>query len=102
MASNLNIKSEEKKSIAGIISLSIAVFAIVLVLNFLFGIIPIEKIQGLPMVLPIIFGPLGAIIAFISYNANKDRLSLYGIILNIIVFLIPILYNVVGTLIFGV
>lgn len=52
--------------------------------------------------MPFIIAPIGAIIGFVGYRMNKDTWSLWGIILNIVMFLVPIVYNVVAILFFGV
>ncbi|OZT76217.1 hypothetical protein [Salinicoccus roseus] len=92
----------EKINILGIVSILIPTIVSILILNFLLGIVPIEKIEGLPLVMPMFLCPIGAIIGLIAYRYRKDRLSLIGIIFNIILFLFPIAYNIFVTLIFGV
>ncbi|MEN1938931.1 hypothetical protein AAIE21_26260 [Paenibacillus sp. 102] len=100
--SSVEVKKQGKNSILGGISITIAVILAALVINFLTGLVPLEKIQGLPMIMPFPIAPIGAIIGFIGYRMNKDKLSLWGIILNIVMFLVPIVYNIVATLLFGV
>ncbi|GGA64910.1 MULTISPECIES: hypothetical protein [Salinicoccus] len=92
----------EKINILGIVSILIPTIVSILILNFLLGIVPIEKIEGLPLVMPMFLCPIGAIIGFIAYRYRKDQLSMIGIIFNIILFLFPIAYNIFVTLIFGV
>lgn len=92
----------EKINILGIVSILIPTIVSILILNFLLGIVPIEKIEGLPLVIPIFLCPIGAIIGFIAYKYRKDRLSMIGIIFNIILLLFPIAYNILVTLLFGV
>lgn len=92
----------EKINILGIVSILIPTILSILILNFLLGIFPIEKIEGLPLVMPMFLCPIGAIIGFIAYRYRKDQLSMIGIIFNIILFLFPIAYNIFVTLIFGV
>ena len=100
--SNVEINKQGKRSILGGISVAFAVVLAALVLNFLTGLIPLDKLQGLPIVMPLVLAPIGAIIGFIGYRINKCKLSLFGIIFNILIFLVPIFYNIFGTLIFGV
>ncbi|WP_456364512.1 hypothetical protein [Priestia aryabhattai] len=100
--SNVEVKNQGKSSVLGGISIAFAVVLAALVLNFLTGLIPMDKLQGLPIVMPLVLGPIGAIIGFVGYRMNKDKLSLWGIILNIVMFLVPIVYNIVGTLVSGV
>ncbi|WP_017548321.1 hypothetical protein [Salinicoccus carnicancri] len=92
----------EKINILGILSILIPTIVSILILNFLLGIVPIKKIEGLPLVMPMFLCPIGAIIGFIAYRYRKDQLSMIGIIFNIILFLFPIAYNIFVTLIFGV
>ncbi|WP_271401150.1 hypothetical protein [Salinicoccus roseus] len=92
----------EKINILGIVSILIPTIVSILILNFLLGIVPIEKIEGLPLVMPMFLCPIGAIIGFIAYRYRKDQLSMIGIIFNIILFMFPIAYNIFVTLIFGV
>lgn len=93
---------KQQNSVLGGISIAIAAVMLALIFNFLTQLIPLEKLQGLPMIMPVFFGPIGLLIGFISMKINKDKLSLYGVILNLIVFLIPFFYYIFGTLIFGV
>ena len=99
---NFGVKKQANISVTGIISIAISVIMASLVINFLTGMIPIDKLQGLPMIMPLFFSPIGAIIGFISYRVYKDRISLYGIVFNIIMFLVPIIFNIVATMIYGV
>lgn len=100
--SNVEVNKQGKRSILGGISVAFAVILAALVLNFLIGLIPLDKLQGLPIVMPLVFAPIGAIVGFIGYRINKCKLSLWGIISNIVMFLVPIFYNIFGSLIFGV
>ena len=99
--SNVEVKKQGKSSVLGGISIALATIFAALVINFLTGFVPFEKIQGLPMIMPLPLAPIGAILGFIGYRMSKDKLSLWGIILNIAMFLVPIVYNIVATLIFG-
>ncbi|MED3881943.1 hypothetical protein [Priestia megaterium] len=100
--SNVEVKKQRKDSILDEISISFAVVLAALVLNFLTGLISLNKLEGLPIVMPLVLAPIGAIIGLIEYRINKYKLSLFGIIFNILMFLVPIFYNIFGTLIFGV
>ncbi|MES9765497.1 hypothetical protein, partial [Priestia megaterium] len=82
--SNVEINKQGKRSILGGISVAFAVVLAALVLNFLTGLIPLDKLQGLPIVMPLVLAPIGAIIGFIGYRINKGKLSLWGIIFNIV------------------
>ncbi|MRX73692.1 hypothetical protein GJU40_16245 [Bacillus lacus] len=95
-------KNQTKTSIFGVISIAIPIVLTLLILNYFAGLIPLETLQGLPIVLPLFFCPIGAFIGFVSYRISKDGLSLYGIIANLALFLFPILYNVFATFLYGV
>ena len=82
------------KKILGLISVLIPTVLAVFIINFLFDIISLD-IQGLPIVLPFILCPLGAALGFLGYKMNQDKISLVGIIFNIILFVFPILYNII-------
>lgn len=89
------------KKILGLISIFIPTVLTVLIINFLFDIVSL-KIQGLPIIMPFVLCPIGAVFGFIGYRINKDKIALVGIIFNIVLFIFPILYHVLGTLIGGV
>lgn len=80
----------QKSNILGIISILIPSVLLLFILNFFWGLVPIDKIQGLPVIMPLILCPIGAIIGFISYKDKRDKVSLIGIVLNVIMFLFPI------------
>ncbi|MDM5212993.1 hypothetical protein QUF94_16365 [Peribacillus sp. NJ4] len=85
------------QKIPGLISILIPSVLTLLIINFLFDIVSL-KIQGMPLVFPFILCPIGAILGSVGYKMNRDKLSLVGIIFNIILFLFPILYNIVAIL----
>lgn len=72
------------------------------IVNFLFQIIPLEKIQGLPVFFPIIFCPIGLYVAWKVHKRKKDALSYISFIANSVLFLFPLVYMILGTIIFGV
>ncbi|WP_338749061.1 hypothetical protein [Bacillus sp. FJAT-52991] len=88
------------KKILGITSVFIPAVLALFIINFLFDIVTL-KIQGLPLVLPFVLCPVGAIFGFVGYKMNRDKLSFTGIIFNIILFVFPVIYNVMVTLIQG-
>lgn len=88
------------KSILGFLSVLIPSVLTVFIINFLFEIVPL-KIQGLPIVLPFIVCPVGAILGFFSYTINRNKLALFGLIFNIVLFIFPVLFNVIATVIGG-
>lgn len=73
-----------------------------LIINRLFDIIYIPKIEGLPLLLPLVLCPIPAIIAFVTYYIDRDKLSLIGIIFNLLLFvLFPFGYGIIVTFLFG-
>ncbi|MBN8233991.1 hypothetical protein JF544_01985 [Halobacillus kuroshimensis] len=89
------------KKLLSFISILIPTFLTILIVNFLFGIVPMD-IQGLPFILPFILCPIGAALGLIGYKMNRDNLARAGMIFNIGLFLFPIAFNIVGTLSGGV
>ena len=89
-------------TVLGLLSVLLPVVIALLIINFFTGIIIMDQLQGLPIIMPLFICPIGAVLGFVSYRANKNKLSLIGIIANILLFLFPIVYNVLGTLIMGV
>ncbi len=88
-------------SIVRVISILIPSITSVLIINFLVGIVHLN-IQGMPMVFPIIFCPIGAVLAFVANKYNSNKISLFGIKFNCVLFVFPVVFNVFVTLIFGV
>ncbi|GAB6254542.1 MULTISPECIES: hypothetical protein [Peribacillus] len=78
----------------GLISILIPTVLTILIINFLFDIVSL-KIQGMPLVFPFLVCPIGAIIGFVGYKMNRNKLPLVGLVFNIILFVFPILYNIV-------
>ena len=98
------MKNERKSySIFGIVSLSIAVALSVLILNHFLQIVPLQKtkFQGLAVLLPIVISPIGIITGIIGLRKARDRMSLLGVVVNLLLFSFPMFYWVVGTLIWG-
>lgn len=94
-------KQSNKSSFLGVLSILFPIVLGLLILNFFTDIIPLEKIQGLPVLMPLFLYPFGAVIGFLGYKRNRDTLSLVGIIANVVLFLFPIFYHILGTLIMG-
>lgn len=92
----------KKNNVIGLISILIPSITTVLIINFLLDIVPIERLEGLPIFFPFIAGPIGTILAVIAYKNNRDKLSATGIVFNLALIVFPFFYNVFGTLINGV
>lgn len=101
---NRNNEVQVKNTLLGKISIGIAVLLIIVFMNEFIQIIPTHKtkLQGILILLPIVVSPIGAILGLLPLRKNKDVIAKWGVILNIILFLCPILYMILGTLIFGV
>lgn len=75
---------------------------LIFIVNFMFDIITLEKIQGLPVFLPIVFCSLGLFFASKAYQIQKSALTISAVIANLFLFLFPFIYMIGGTAIFGV
>ena len=96
-----NDKSAVQK-FPSIVSLVISSILLLLFINVFLDVIPLyDTIQGLPLILPAFIAPIGIIIGAIGYSNFKNRLGLFGLVSNIIMFLLPFVYMIGGTLIFG-
>ncbi|MCY9205943.1 hypothetical protein [Bacillus atrophaeus] len=84
-----------------ILSVIIPALIALLIINFVYGIIP-TALKGLPVFLPLLFCPIGMMLALISYRGSQNRWSKIGIILNSIIFLFPFIWMVGGSILFGV
>ncbi|WP_088362915.1 hypothetical protein [Bacillus cereus] len=84
-----------------VLSILIPIVLTMLIINFVFELIP-TTIQGLPMFLPLIFCPIGIILAYIDSKSGKSIWSRLGFILNSVLFFVPIIWMVGGTVFFGV
>jgi len=103
--SNIETRNGTKGTIGntlGGISIGVALIMALFIVNFLTGFIDFKKLEGMPILIPIFLAPFSGACGFIGYYLNKGKLSLFGIIFNIIMFLVPFVYMILGTLIFGV
>ncbi|QSX23936.1 hypothetical protein [Priestia megaterium] len=89
-------------NILGVLSIIIALTMTLLIVNFLSGFIEIKDLQGLPILVPAFVAPFSAACGIIGYFLNRGKISLFGIIFNIILFLVPFVYMILGTLFLGV
>ena len=55
---NFGVDVNENKNVIGLISILIPIVTTVLIINFLLDIVTLEKIEGLPLFLPFIVGPI--------------------------------------------
>lgn len=89
------------KLLLGKISLGISIILICLILNLFFNIINLEKIEGLPLVIPLFVSPIGLILGLIGFYNSKDKISLIGVITNLLLLLFPFAYFFIVTLTIG-
>ncbi|QKY68682.1 hypothetical protein [Lentibacillus sp. CBA3610] len=75
---------------------------LIFIVNFMFDIITLEKIQGLPVFLPIVFCSFGLFFASKAYQIQKSTLTISAVIANLVLFLFPFIYMIGGTAVFGV
>jgi len=93
-----------KHTLLGKISIGIAIILVFVIINEFVQILPTHKtkLQGSLILSPLLLAPIGAILGLIPLKNSRDDLAKWGVILNIILALFPILYTVLGTLIVGV
>ncbi|WP_054860767.1 hypothetical protein [Gracilibacillus sp. JCM 18860] len=85
-----------------ILSLTISGSLLLLFVNTFVDVIPLRQfIQGIPIILPAFVAPFGVLFGFVGYLNMRNKLGLYGILSNIFMFLLPFIYIMGGTLIFG-
>lgn len=99
---NFGKKQINKSNFLGVLSIFFPIVLGLLILNFFTNIIPLDKLQGLPVLMPLFLCPFGAVIGLLGYKRNRDTLSLVGIIANIILFLFPVFHHILGTILMGV
>ncbi len=80
-------------------SCTLCLVPLIFIVNFLFTIIPLEKIQGLPIFFPIVFCPIGLFFALKAHKIQKSAGTSYAFSVNLALFLFT--YIMFGTLIFG-
>jgi hypothetical protein len=99
-----NNEVQLKNTLLGKISIGIVVALLVVFINEFVQVIPTHKtkLQGILIFLPIVIAPIGVILGLAPLRKSKDIIAKWGVILNIILFLCPILYMILGTLISGV
>lgn len=87
-------------NILGWISIGLAVLLFIPIINFVLAIIP-TMFQGIVIFFPIFVAPFGFILGFSSFFGYKNKVGLWGMILNVALFLLPFAWMYLGTLIFG-
>lgn len=87
----------EKSRVTTIISISIPVLLILLIVNFINEII-LTVFQGSSLILPLFLCPIGFILAIFSYKVDKNNGAKIGVVLNVLVFLVPFILLIRGTI----
>ncbi|QKY68564.1 hypothetical protein [Lentibacillus sp. CBA3610] len=75
---------------------------LIFIVNFMFDIITLENIQGLPVFSPLVFCSFGLFFASKAYQIQKNALTIGAVTANLVLFLFPFIYMIGGTAIFGV
>lgn len=101
MTNSSKIKQPLLFSVLSIISICIAAFAILGLINFFTNIVPLGKYHGLQLIAPFFIAPFGLISALISLLKQKSKIALFGVIINIVLCVFPIAFNIVAVLLFG-
>ncbi|MDP4182375.1 MAG: hypothetical protein Q8942_14955 [Bacillota bacterium] len=89
------------KNILSLISLSMSLSIFLLIVNWLFKITPFQKLAGMPLLIAPFVGVIGFVLSSISFKQAPNKLSMMSLICNVIMFVLPFLYWILGTLIFG-
>jgi len=89
-------------NILGIISFTIPLIGFLFILNWFFQITPFQKYQGLPLLIAPFIGLMGLGVCLISSIISSNKFVKIGFISNIILLVLPFLYQFLGTIIEGV
>ena len=88
-------------SVLSIGSICIAAVAILGLINFFTGIIPLGQYHGLQMLAPFFIAPFGLVFALVSFIKRKSNIAIFGMISNIVLCVFPAVFNFVAVLFFG-
>lgn len=101
---NRNNEVSSKLTLLGKISIGIAIILVLLISNEFTQALPTHetKLQGVLILSSLFIAPIGVVLGLIPLKKNKDNFAKWGVILNIILFLFPLLYMIIGTMLFGV
>ena len=89
-------------NIFGIISIVIPSVTLILVLNWFFKLTQFQQFQGMFLLAAPIAGIIGFTLALASAKMKAGRLAKWGIVSNVAICILPFIYWILGTLIFGV
>ncbi|GEM_PF-4045504 len=92
---------EKQHSIFGIISVGIAVVLVLLFANWHFKIVPFKN-SGISFFLPVFIAPVGIVFGLIGFFRQEgDKLSIWGIISNMALWVFPWVFWIAAVLIKG-
>lgn len=96
----MNVR-EKQHSVFGIISVGIAVVLVLLFANWHFHIVPFKN-SGISFFLPVFIAPVGIVFGLIGFFRQKgDKLSIWGTISNMVLFVFPHAFWIITVLIKG-
>lgn len=98
---NNEFSKTNKGSLVGALSVAIPVLMILLILNWFFTITPYQKLSGLPILIVPFVSIIGFVLGIISVKLGSRSIGKLGIASNIVLFVLPSLYWVIGTLSYG-
>lgn len=75
---------------------------LIFIVNFVFDIITLEKIRGLPVFLPLAFCPFGLYFASKAHQTQKNILAMVAVTAHLVLVLFPFIYMIGGAAVFGV
>lgn len=87
--------------VIGIISFYIPIVVLIFIVNWFFDIVSIPKLQGMALLATIYTSPIGIVLAIISLIGYRNKIVIWALILNIILFFLPSIYFYFGTILFG-
>jgi hypothetical protein len=97
----VNVMQKRIWKVINIILFSVSIIIWLLILNWFFTITPFQKLQGMPILITIFICPISIILGVISLKNTQHRIAKWGIVSNSILLILPFLYFILGTLIFG-
>ncbi|KUO75500.1 MAG: hypothetical protein APF77_22565 [Clostridia bacterium BRH_c25] len=86
----------------GVISIVIPAIVFMLILNWYFKLTQYQRLEGLPLLIAPFAGFMGFITGYASLKIYANKFAKSGMAANVVLFLLPFAYWILGTLIFGV
>lgn len=82
-------------------SFILGIVMVLMTLNWIFQIIPNQGIQGMSLLLSLYVSPIGIFMGYLSSRKIGSKYGKWAMILHSVLFILPIVYFIVGTLVFG-